>query len=124
MGGGSHTDKHTSERLALTVHVLEDVENGKNLPVIGHQSLAHHVVRHHQVLQDLQGGAHHLAVPRVQGVWRTHQIKSNQIKSDAFVVINMAKFGALLHLVLLYKYKNNIKQYKYIQFTKIPKHIL
>lgn len=56
--------------LELTVHVLEDVEDGEDLPVIRHQRLTHHVAGHHQVLQDLQGGADHLTVPRVQGIWR------------------------------------------------------
>lgn len=55
---------------ALTVHVLEDVENGEDLPVVGHQRLPHQVGRRHQVLQDLQGGADHLPVPGVQGVWK------------------------------------------------------
>lgn len=54
----------------LTVHVLEDVENGEDLPVVGHQRLPHHVGRRHQVLQDLQGGADHLTVSGVQGVWK------------------------------------------------------
>lgn len=56
--------------VSLTVHVLEDVENGEDLPVVGHQRLPHHVGRRHQVLQDLQGGADHLTVSRVQGVWK------------------------------------------------------
>lgn len=56
--------------VSLTVHVLEDVENGEDLPVVGHQCLPHHVGRRHQVLQDLQGGADHLTVSRVQGVWK------------------------------------------------------
>ncbi len=61
-------------RLELTVHVLEDVENREDLPVVGHKSLSHHFSRHHQKLQDLQGGADHLAVPRVQGIWRTRAV--------------------------------------------------
>lgn len=56
--------------VSLTVHVLEDVENGEDLPVVGHQRLARHVCRGHQVLQDLQRGADHLTVSCVQGVWR------------------------------------------------------
>lgn len=55
-------------RLRLTVLVFEDVEDGEDLPVVGHQRFSHQVGRHHQVLQDLQGGADHLAVSGVQGV--------------------------------------------------------
>lgn len=56
-------------RWLLTVHVLEDVEDGQDLSVVRHQRLPHHVSGHHQVLQHLQGGADHLPVPGVQGVW-------------------------------------------------------
>lgn len=58
----------TCTRLRLTVLVFEDVEDGEDLPVVGHQRFSHQVGRHHQVLQDLQGGADHLAVSGVQGV--------------------------------------------------------
>lgn len=57
-----------SRRRRLTVLVLEDVEDGEDLPVVGHQGFSHQLGRHHQVLQDLQRGADHLAVPGVQGV--------------------------------------------------------
>lgn len=62
----------------LTVHVLEDVENGEDLPVVGHQRLSHHVGRRHQALQELQGGADHLAVPGVQGVCRAEGQESER----------------------------------------------
>ena len=53
----------------LTVHVFEYVEYGQYLPVVGDQCLPHEVGRHHQVLQDLQGGADHLVVTGVEGIW-------------------------------------------------------
>lgn len=54
---------------SLTVHVLKDVHDGEDLTVIGHQGLAHHVRRHHQVLQDLERHADDLPVPEVQGIY-------------------------------------------------------
>ena len=55
-------------RLELTFLVLEQVENMEDLPEVGHKSLADFVSRLHQMLQDFHGGAHHLMVPRVQGI--------------------------------------------------------
>lgn len=71
--------RRSGSRLRLTVFVLEDVEDGEDLSVVGHQGLSHQLGRHHQVLQDLQGGADHLAVPGVQGVCRGKQRRRGQV---------------------------------------------
>lgn len=71
----SHADRPSAHTRGsqLTVHVFEDVENGEDLPVVGHQSFAHQVGGEHQVLQDFQGGTDHLAVPRVQGICKAKE---------------------------------------------------
>ena len=71
--GANHTAQALNSGEAftrpLTVHVFEYVEYGQYLPVVGDQCLPHQVGRHHQVLQDLQGGADHLVVTGVEGIW-------------------------------------------------------
>ena len=52
----------------LTVFVLVDVEDGKDLSVVRDQSLSHHLSRHHQMLQHLQSGAYHSGVPGVESI--------------------------------------------------------
>lgn len=68
---------HNSERrynntiiYKFTVLILVDVEDGKDLSVVGDQSLSNHLSRHHQVLQDLQCGADDSGVPGVEGICR------------------------------------------------------
>lgn len=68
------------ERSALTVHVFEDVEDGEDLSVVGHQGFSHRVAGHHQMLQNFQGGADHLAVPRVQGIWKAKIVSRSKSK--------------------------------------------
>ena len=55
-------------RIMLTVFVLVDVEDGKDLSVVRDQSLSHHLSRHHQMLQHLQSGAYHSGVPGVESI--------------------------------------------------------
>ena len=52
----------------LTVLVLENPENGEDLPEVGNQGLADPVFRHHQLLQGLHHVAEHLGDPRVQAI--------------------------------------------------------
>lgn len=54
----------------LTVVVLVEVEDGQDLPVVGHQCLSHHLCRRHQVLQYLERRADDRSVPCVQCVCR------------------------------------------------------
>jgi len=52
---------------ALTVLVLEDVENGQKLSVVRHQGLADEIAWPGQLLEGLQGSAHHRSASRVEG---------------------------------------------------------
>jgi len=58
----------------LTVHVLEDVQDGEDLSVVRDQRLTHHLCWNNQVLQNLQCGADDLPAPRVEGICRQTQI--------------------------------------------------
>jgi len=49
------------------IFCLEEVHDGENLSVVGHQSLSNGVGAGHECLQDLQGNANNLWVSRVQG---------------------------------------------------------
>ena len=51
----------------LTVIILEYVEYGQELPVIGNESLADILSRADQLLQRLQGSAHDRPITGVQG---------------------------------------------------------
>lgn len=57
----------------LTVHVFKDVEDGKYLSVVGHQSQSYHVTGHHKVLQDLQRSTDHLSDSCVQGIYEKYR---------------------------------------------------
>jgi len=49
------------------IFCLEQVHDGKNLSIVGHQSLTNSIGAGHECLQDLQGNADNLWVSRVQG---------------------------------------------------------
>lgn len=51
----------------VPVGVAEDVEDGQDLPVVGHQGLADHVAAQHQLLDHLQHHRDDVGVARVQG---------------------------------------------------------
>mmetsp|Transcript_72987 Transcript_72987/g.176111 ORF Transcript_72987/g.176111 Transcript_72987/m.176111 type:complete len:245 (-) Transcript_72987:370-1104(-) len=50
----------------VEVPVLEDVEHGQDLAVVGHERLADHVARDDHLLQDLEDGADDLGIPCVE----------------------------------------------------------
>ena len=53
--------------MPLTVFVLEDVENGEELPVVGEEGLTNVLAGLDQELEGLQGPTHDARVPGVQG---------------------------------------------------------
>jgi hypothetical protein len=59
--------------LRPTISILEYVEDGKNLAVVGHQGLAYHVSWRDQSLDDFECGAHNLLVPGVEGICHTRR---------------------------------------------------
>ena len=58
--------------MVLTVFGTEDVEDGQNLSVVRHQSLADHVCGHDEVLQDLECADERRVTARAQCVYTPH----------------------------------------------------
>ena len=71
---------------AVQVHVFENVQDGKNLAVVGHKSLAHNIGGDDKVLEHFQRRANRRPAPRVQGVFnRNDQLWNNLNRS--FIII-------------------------------------
>ena len=74
--------------MQLTVLVLVDVEDGKDLSVVGDHGLSHHLSRHHQMLEDLQCGADDSGVPGVEGICRVGNERSGDLPGYAYIVLS------------------------------------
>lgn len=51
---------------SVAVAVAEDVEDRQNLAVVGHQCLAYHIPRKHQLLDHFQHGGDYLGISGIE----------------------------------------------------------
>lgn len=104
----------------LTVHVLKDVEDGKNLSVVRDQRFTHHLCWNNQMLQNLQRGTDDLSVPCVQGIWRqiVQRVKRSYRKQRILAMCEKCLLWTLMRYYfctfLLLVYIQNLKN---VSFT-------